>query len=146
VFLGGPHSASSAAALSERSLFILRSVPNKISRQVYERLTKEANLLAEISRFFRDIELRVEILSLYETKETRVKVGRKEGKGFFSSYRQLIVSHLGPLPPCTLTRVGSSWMSMLQQLARPGNRVSRSQESMPICASLNKVMVNLTGA
>lgn len=85
------HTASNADILSERSLFILRTVPNTISKQGWERLTEEPKLLVDISHLFRNIELRVEILSLYETKETRVKVGFKEGKGLFSSYRQMTV-------------------------------------------------------
>lgn len=82
---------SNPQALPERSLLILKSVQSKISRQAFVRIGEELRTLVEISRLFQDIELRVELASIYELTETKVK-GLKEGKGLFKSSPKLIVS------------------------------------------------------
>jgi hypothetical protein len=62
-----------------------------MSKQCFSRAERESDVLPDISKLFEDIKLRVAILSIFETKETKVKVGIKEGKGLFSSSRKLIV-------------------------------------------------------
>ena len=91
VFLGCPHSEHDPQRLSERSIWILKSIPNRISKQHFANLKEHMTSLGDSSRLFNDINLRAETLSLYETDSTKVKVGRKEGKGL-SSWKQVIVS------------------------------------------------------
>lgn len=82
---------SDPQALPERLLLILKSVQSKISRQTFVRISEELRVLVEISKLFQDIELRVELASVYELIQTKVK-GLKEGKGIFKSSPKLIVS------------------------------------------------------
>ncbi|KAH1845095.1 hypothetical protein KXX43_006719 [Aspergillus fumigatus] len=92
VFLGALHLSSVPDQLSERYIRILRSIPNNISKQGFSRIAEESWLLADISKLFDDTEVQVEILSLYETEETRIRVGRREGKGLFGSHRSCMLS------------------------------------------------------
>ncbi|KAK3935064.1 tetratricopeptide repeat domain-protein [Diplogelasinospora grovesii] len=92
VFLGALHLPLNPARLSELYTLVLRSVPHRISKQGLTRIGEESWLLADISRLFSDIELQVEILSLYESKKTRIHVGMREGKGLFGSYRNYTLS------------------------------------------------------
>ncbi|KAM5471339.1 hypothetical protein MauCBS54593_003679 [Microsporum audouinii] len=90
MFLGALHLPSAPEKLSERYNLILRSISNDISKQGFARIAKESWLLANISKLFGDIEMQVEILSLYETEETRIRVGMMDGKGLFSSHRSFM--------------------------------------------------------
>lgn len=64
-------------------------------------MAEESWLLADISKLFDDTEVQVEILSLYETEETRIRVGRREGKGLFGSHRSCMVClEIPPTVPC----------------------------------------------
>ncbi|KAL9078237.1 MAG: hypothetical protein Q9157_002855 [Trypethelium eluteriae] len=89
VFLGGPQNASDVATLPEISLSILKYTPNSISKQSFTRIAEETCLLLDISTLFHEIELRVDILSLYETKDTDVRIVKKEKRGFFGVQRKL---------------------------------------------------------
>ncbi|KAM5435111.1 hypothetical protein McanCB21832_003707 [Microsporum canis] len=91
MFLGALHLPSAPEKLSEQYNLILRSISNDISKQGFARIAKESWLLANISKLFGDIEMQVEILSLYETEETRIRVGMMDGKGLFSSHRSFMV-------------------------------------------------------
>ncbi|KAM5481580.1 hypothetical protein McanCB56680_004116 [Microsporum canis] len=92
MFLGALHLPSAPEKLSEQYNLILRSISNDISKQGFARIAKESWLLANISKLFGDIEMQVEILSLYETEETRIRVGMMDGKGLFSSHRSFMLS------------------------------------------------------
>lgn len=90
-FLGGLHSSSDPALLSEQCIRIIRMSPNRIPKQSFSRLNDEAWLLADICRLFEDIGLHVEVLSLYETEKTRFKVGFGGGKGLFGSHQSAVL-------------------------------------------------------
>ncbi|KAJ5406075.1 tetratricopeptide repeat domain-containing protein [Penicillium sp. CMV-2018d] len=92
VFLGAPHLPSDPLRLAEQYTLILRSISNSISKQTFTRIANDSWLLSDTSRIFDDIELQVEVLSLYETNETRVRVGVRDGKGLFNPYRSFILT------------------------------------------------------
>lgn len=83
IFLGGVHSTSDLALLAERSILILRSVPNTISKHGFVRIAEECQLLADICQLYQDAEqhMQIAVLSLYETERTKVRVPITEGKG-----------------------------------------------------------------
>jgi len=88
VFLGTPHSCTDLGSLADKSLLILKSYPHDFNKQSVARLEKEASLLLNAARRFEDIILRVDIASVYETKEIKIK----EGANVFSKTRKAIVS------------------------------------------------------
>jgi hypothetical protein len=90
-FLGSPHATSSPEALSDICLLILRSVSDNVSKQTYSRVKEELTHLIDISNLFDDIELRVPTLTVYETKTTTVRGGRKKSIISYRSAQKIIV-------------------------------------------------------
>ncbi|KAF2232579.1 tetratricopeptide repeat domain-containing protein [Viridothelium virens] len=89
IFLGGFQSASRTAKLSELSLSLLKYIPNSISKQACGRIAEETRLLRDISTLFQEIQLRVDILSIYETKDTNPRTVWKERIGLFGTPRKV---------------------------------------------------------
>lgn len=83
IFLGGVHSTSDPALLAEKSILILRSFPNTISKHGFVRIAEESQLLADICQLYQDAEqhMQIPVLSLYERERTKVRIPITEGKG-----------------------------------------------------------------
>jgi hypothetical protein len=92
VFLGSPHCAAHADKLTRTASWILRSIPSSISKKAHAQISESARFLTDISRLFNDVQLRIEMLSLFEMQESKVKVGLILGKGLFHSTKPMIVS------------------------------------------------------
>lgn len=76
VFIGTPHLGSNQAETLEKALCILK-VTTKATIKVPPQKTKEeGSILFDLSVRFEAIHLRAPILSIYETKKTRIPDGR----------------------------------------------------------------------
>jgi hypothetical protein len=75
LFMGTPHSLPSNTAFCERSLQLLKVYTRFAPKQANFSLAEEAPILAGLALRFEDVQLHVPILSLYETKEIRMKAG-----------------------------------------------------------------------
>ena len=76
IFISTPHVGSGQTSILEAVLLMLKAstkIPVKLSPQKSE---EEAFILLELSDRFETIHLRAPILSIHETKETRVQDGR----------------------------------------------------------------------
>ncbi|KAF4450028.1 tetratricopeptide repeat domain-containing protein [Fusarium austroafricanum] len=83
IFLSTPHNLRGVDTVQfgERLLNILRlDVGDSMSRQALERLKNSANVISELANRFNRTNLRVDMLSVYETKVTKIKSGRKTAK------------------------------------------------------------------
>jgi hypothetical protein len=87
IFLGTPHKFDDQGILAEKSMLLLKSYPNEFSKQTVLRLEKDSTLLFGLAKRFEDVMLRVDIASVFETKEACVK----DGTGPFSKTRKAIV-------------------------------------------------------
>jgi hypothetical protein len=92
VFLGSPHSCLDPESLPETLLVLLKSYPNDFSKQTLARLEKESTYIRNAALRFDDVCLRVDIASLYETKEAKVS------NNVWSKTRRTIVCKLKILP------------------------------------------------
>lgn len=75
MFLGTPHSLPNNTALCERSLQLLRVCTKFGPKKANFSLAEESQILAGLAIRFEDVQLRIPILSVYETKELRIRTG-----------------------------------------------------------------------
>ena len=73
--------------LAEKSLILLKSYPNELSKSTISRLEIESSLLKNAALRFEDVYLRVDIASIYEIKEAKVR----DGSSVWPKSRKLIV-------------------------------------------------------
>ena len=76
MFLGTPHSLNDDKKLGEKLLLLLKSIPHDMSKQTLARLEGEASILANAAHRFQDVNLRVDIASIWENKKSTVRPGR----------------------------------------------------------------------
>lgn len=94
IFLGGPNPITFSDEATDRIVALMLKSNSKLSKQCQARLREGAHLIVNVSRLFQDMHLNVELLSLYESERTKVKLGRTESSRFFSSSRKLLVCGL----------------------------------------------------
>ena len=100
IFISTPHLGSGQTSILEVILLMLKAstrIPIKLSPQKSE---EESSILLDLSVRFETIHLRAPILSIYETKETRVQDGRFRHKSAIvgcirsrSTSVSLLISH-----------------------------------------------------
>lgn len=87
VFLGGPNPQDEKdAAHADSIVAILLAANSKLQKKTLSIIRDGLHLLVNVSRLLKDMQLGVEVLSLFESAQTKVKgLPRKEGKSIFSS-------------------------------------------------------------
>jgi hypothetical protein len=76
VFLGTPHSTRDEVLLSERTQLIVRALAPNVSRKCLTCLGDECFHVKDILLLFEDIDIRFDVLSVYESIESKVKKGQ----------------------------------------------------------------------
>ena len=87
IFISTPHLGSGRASILETALLMLRATTRTSLKLSPQKVEEEESILLDLSVRFETIHLRAPILSIYETKETRVPDGRFR-------HKTAIVSHL----------------------------------------------------
>lgn len=87
VFLGTPHSSASnnSMAVKEQSVRCLQLVTS-LGTNTVDRLTREASAIEQINHLFDQAQLRIDVLTVYETLESKLQ--RR-----FGPRRSTVVSH-----------------------------------------------------
>lgn len=76
VFIAAPHGSTSPDVLQDRALTIIKQFADgKLSKQSLAQLKIEAHKLTDIIARFQEVNLRVDILTVYETMATKGKRG-----------------------------------------------------------------------
>ncbi|KAF2116999.1 tetratricopeptide repeat domain-containing protein [Lophiotrema nucula] len=91
IFLGGPNPTTTTDEDSDRIVALTLSSNSKLSKQCQARVREGMHVIANVSRLFHDVRLNVELLSLYESEKTKVKLGRKDSAKFFGSSKKLML-------------------------------------------------------
>lgn len=76
MLLGTPHSLEDEKLLSEKLVLLLESLPSDMSKQTLSRLGEDVSILADAADRFRDVNLRVDIASVWEKKKSKFRHGR----------------------------------------------------------------------
>jgi hypothetical protein len=76
VFISTPHLGSRRASILEIVLLMLRATTKTSLKLPPQKVEEEESILLDLSVRFETIHLRAPILSIYETKDTRVPDGR----------------------------------------------------------------------
>lgn len=74
--MGTPHNIRDEKALRVNVLNLLKSLPNSMSKQTLSNLAGDAQELVNAADRFQDVTLRVDIASVWEKKETKIRQHR----------------------------------------------------------------------